>query len=144
MKKIVIGPHVVEWVAKRTNEHGNFGAAIGIGLEQDGQLIAGVAFSDWNGVNVSMHVASDGSRRWLSREYLYVCFDYAFRTAGVRRITGLVGEGNAEARRFDEHIGFKEEARLKGAHPTGDLIVYAMWRHECRWLKLKDRKHEVA
>lgn len=124
---------MVEWVAKRTNDFGNYGAAVGIGFERDGGLIAGVVYNEFNGVNICMHVASDGSKRWLTREYLRACFDYPFHQAKVKRVTGLVGEGNHEARRFDEHLGFKLETRLKGAHPTGDLLVYVMWREDCKY-----------
>lgn len=132
---ILVGQAVVEWVAKRTNEFGNFGSAVGIGWLRNGELVAGVAYSEFNGVNIQMHVASDGSRRWMTREYLWACFDYPFNQAGVKRITGLVGEGNLEARRFDEHLGFTHEATLKGAHPTGDLLIYRMWKADCRFLR---------
>lgn len=132
---LVVGDEVVRWVAHRTNEYGNFGAAVGIGWARDDRLVAGVVYNEWNGVNLCMHVASDGTRRWLTREFLRVAFDYPFNQAGVRRVTGLVGEGNAEARRFDEHLGFKLETRLTGAHPTGDLLVYVLWRDDCRWLR---------
>lgn len=131
---IVTGQRIVEWVAKRTNEYGNFGAAVGIGWERGGSLVAGVAYSDYNGVNMLMHVASDGSKRWMRREFLRVCFDYPFNQAKVRRVTGLVGEGNLAARRFDEHLGFVLETTLQDAHPSGDLLVYVMWKRNCRWL----------
>lgn len=131
---LVIGPEVVEWVAKRVNEHGNFGAAQGIGWAKGGELVAGVVFNDFNGPNICMHVASDGTKRWMTREFLRTCFDYPFNQCGVKRITGLVGEGNVEARKFDEHIGFVLETQLWGAHPTGNLMVYVMWRYQCRWL----------
>jgi RimJ/RimL family protein N-acetyltransferase len=134
---IVTGDSVVQWVAERTGEHGNYGAAVGIGWEEGGKLRAGVVYSDFNGVNLCMHVASDGTKRWLRREYLRACFDYPFNVAGVRRVTGLVGEGNAEARKFDEHLGFKLETVLWGAHPTGNMMVYVMWRDMCRWLEDK-------
>ena len=68
---IVIGQPVVEWVAKQTNDFGNFGCAVGFGVESDGQLIAGVVFNEYNGVNMNIHVASDGSRRWISKR---LCF----------------------------------------------------------------------
>lgn len=131
---LIIGQHVVQWVAARTNEYGNFGAAVGIGWQTDSALVAGVVYSDYNGANMLMHVASDGTRRWLCREYLCVCFDYPFNQAKVERVTGLVGEGNIEARKFDEHLGFELETTLKRAHPTGDLLVYVMWKRRCRWI----------
>jgi len=138
---IVTGQQVVEWVAGRTNEFGNFGSAVGIGWEKKGHLVAGVAYSDFNGVNMLMHVASDGTKRWLTREYLRVCFDYPFNQAKVGRVTGLVGEGNSEARQFDEHLGFERETTLRGAHPTGDLIIYVMWKDRCKWISQDFSKH---
>lgn len=137
---LVIGQSVVEWVAKRTNEFGNFGAAIGIGWQKDSKLVAGVVYSDYNGVNMQMHVASDGTKRWMTREYLRVCFDYPFNQAKVKRITGLVGEGNVAAQKFDEHLGFERETTLRGAHPTGDLIVYVMWKERCKWISQDSSK----
>ena len=131
---LIIGPGVVEWVAKRTHEFGNYGAAQGIGWKDKGEIVAGVVYSDFNGVNCLMHVAAVGSR-WLRREYLWTCFDYPFNQLKLRRVTGLVGEGNKQARRFDEHLGFELETTLKLAHPSGDLLVYVMWREKCRWLK---------
>lgn len=125
-------------MANRTQEHGNYGAAVGIGWQAAGEIRAGVVYNDYNGVNLCMHVASDGTKQWLRREYLWTCFDYPFNQARVSRVTGLVGEGNIEARRFDEHLGFKLETRLKGAHPTGDLLVYVMWRDDCKWLREKN------
>jgi RimJ/RimL family protein N-acetyltransferase len=138
---IVTGPAVVEWVAKRTNEHGNFGAATGIGVEREGKLIGGVVYNEWNGVNCNMHVAAENGH-WLSRTALWYFFDYPFNQLKVNRVTGLVGEGNLHAREFDEKVGFSLETTLKGAHPTGDMLVYVMWRKDCRWLNLERPKDE--
>lgn len=141
MKRLVIGNFVVEWVAHKTEEFGNYGAAQGIGLQEfrngHWELVAGVVYNEFNGANINMHVASDGSRRWMNRQYLWTCFDYPFNQCKVKRITGLVGEGDMEARKFDEHIGFELETRLKDAHPTGDMLVYVMRKPQCRWLNIK-------
>lgn len=132
---LVIGKQVVEWVAKKTNEYGNFGTDIGIGWERNGELIAGTAYANWNGVNVEAHVASDGSRKWLTKEYLWTIFDYPFNQLKVNRVTLCIGEGNTSSFGFAIHLGFKIEAQLTGAHPTGDLLVLRMFREECRWIK---------
>ena len=131
---IVTGQAVVEWVAKRTNEFGNYGCAVGIGWTHDDVLVAGVAYNEYNGANIQMHVASDGTKLWMRREFLWACFDYPFNQAKVRRVTGVVSEGNKSAQKFNEHLGFKLEARLKDAHPTGDLLVYVMWKDNCKWV----------
>ena len=42
---------------------------------------------------------------------------------------------NTDARRFNEHLGFREEARLMGAAADGgDVLLYVMWKEECRFL----------
>ena len=132
---ISIGQGVVDWVAKKTNEFGNFGGAQGIGWLKRGELVAGVAYGDWNGVNVVAHIASDGSKRWLTREYLAVIFDYPFKQLKVNRITCMIGGNNHDSRRLCEHLGFELETTLKGAHPSGDLLVYRLWRQDCRYLR---------
>lgn len=132
---LVIGPEVVAWVAKQTNEFGNFGAATGIGWERGGQLVAGVAYNDFNGPNCCTHIVLSGA---MSREFLRVIFDYPFNQLKVSRITGLVGEGNQKSRNLCLKLGFIEEARLTGAHPTGDLIVFKMGRNECKWLRMTE------
>lgn len=130
---IYIGPGVVEWMRSRSSEIGD-SPAQGIGWVEKDELIAGVAYTDFNGVNLNMHVVAVPGRKWLRREFLFTCFDYPFNQCKVRRVTGLVGEGNKEARRFDEHLGFVLETTLEKAHPTGDLLVYRMFREECRWI----------
>ena len=107
-----------------------------IGLRRDGELVAGAVFEGFNGQNVWAHIAAIPGARWLSRDFLRACFIYAFRVCGVQRVSGYVNESNLAARRFDEHLGFREEARLRGAAPDGsDVIVYVMWRQDCRFLE---------
>ena len=133
----LIGP----WVCEQTGGSWHTGLGTTIGLVRDGKLVAGVLYEGWNGASLQMHVASDGSRRWMNREYLWFCFWYPFEQIKVRRINGIVPASNAAARRFDEHLGFVLEATLKDAHPDGDLLLYRMFRHECRWLR---RNHAHA
>jgi len=132
---IVVGKGVVDWVAKQTNEYGNFGTDVGIGWERHGKIVAGVAYANWNGVNVECHIASDGSRRWLTKQYLWTIFDYPFNQLGAKRITVCVGSGNADSTRFVKHLGFTIEATLKDAHPTGDIHIYRMDRQDCRFIR---------
>ena len=132
----VVGP----WVCARIGGTWINGRGTTIGLQRSGELVAGILYEDCNGVNVNMHVASDGSRRWMTRELLHFAFWYPFEQLGVKRVTGTVPASNDDARRLDEHLGFVLEARLEKAHPDGDLLIYRMFRHECKWLR-SDRAH---
>lgn len=109
-----------------------------IGLERNGELIAGVVYEGFNGHNIFMHVAAQPGARWLTRSYLRACFAYPFEQCRVHRITGYVEANNLNARRFDEHIGFTEEARLRGAASDGgDAIIYVMYKKDCRYVDSK-------
>jgi len=137
---LVVGKGVVEWVAKQTAEFGNFGTDIGIGWEKAGTLVAGVAYANWNGVGVECHIASDGTKQWLTKKFLHTILDYPYNQLKVKRITVCVGEGNSNSRRFVEHLGFQLEARLEDAHPTGALLVYRMFAKDCKYVEIQDAK----
>ena len=110
----------------------------GIGLERNGELVAGVLYDDYNGSNVWMHVAAHTGRRWLVRDYLYICFRYPFIQLDLNRVTGWVEENNKDARRFNEHLGFEKEAVLKNAGRNGqDVFLYVMHKQDCKWIKAK-------
>lgn len=103
-----------------------------LGLERDGELIAGVIYEGFNGYNVWMHCAIPGR---LTREFLNACFHYPFVQLGCKRVSGYVEASNIKARIFDEHLGFRPEARLRGAASDGgDVILYAMTREGCRYV----------
>ena len=137
-KRIISDPgRVWEFVHKRTGTPATAGMK-GLGLEQDGELIAGVLYEGFTGHNIWMHVAAEPGARWMTREYLRYCFYYPFVEAGVDRVSGWVEASNTAAQRFDEHLGFREEARLKGAaRDGGDVILYVMWRKDCRYVDSK-------
>lgn len=130
----IFGPAVIDWVAQRTNPNGYFGNGTGIGWRRDGKMVAGAVYMNWNGVNVDVHIASDCSRRWLTRRALQFAFAYPFVQLGARRVTAEIGEGNADSRRFAEHLGFELECKKQDAHPTGALFVYRMTPAMCRYL----------
>ena len=138
MKTVIYGQEsrILPWVGSRIDED-DFGDAAAIGLEEDGELIAGVVFNWWTGPSISMHVAAVPGRRWMTKDYLYRCFAYPFLQVKCNRVTGLVREDNLDAQRFD-HLGFKREGLIrKGASDGSNLILYGMLKEECRWLEIK-------
>lgn len=108
----------------------------GLGLERDGELVAGVLYEGYNNHNVWMHVAAEPGGKWLNREFLRYVFYYPFVELGCKRVSGYVEASNKAARRFDEHLGFQQEAVLQGAASDGgDVILYVMRRENCRYLE---------
>jgi hypothetical protein len=105
-----------------------------IGFLKHGKLVAGVIFDNKGESNVCMHVAGVG-KHWLTPEFLFACFDYPFNQLGLRRVTGLVPKKNKQARKFDEHLGFKLEGTMKHALKNDDLLVYGLLKENCRWIQ---------
>lgn len=138
-KRIIIDDKdgVSAWVAERIPNCSPWDLPFeAIGLEQDGELIAGVVYDGYiEGARVNMHVAGVG-KRWLTREFLSVCFKYPFVQLGVNVVIGLVESTNEAALKFDKHLGFTEACRIEGGAKDSDLIVLTMPRKTCRFLGL--------
>lgn len=122
-----IGP----WVCERTGGRYEPTCSQAIGWESDGELVAGTLYDQYNGRSICMHVAAE---KPVTRAYTRACFSYAFEHLGVQKVLGLVDSTNSAALRFDRHLGFVEEARIKDAGKFGDLIVLSMTRPQCRWI----------
>jgi RimJ/RimL family protein N-acetyltransferase len=108
----------------------------GLGLEKDSELIAGVLYEGYTGVAVWAHVAAIPGARWLNRDFLRYSLEYAYTEMGCKHIFGWVEAGNIQARRFDEHLGFRPVAQIEGAGKDGGaVVIYRMDRDDCRFLK---------
>ena len=115
----------------------SFGPGHSIGaVDPAGNPLGGFFYEGFNGVNCFAHVAGKPGGRWLSRDLLLHAVCYPFLQLGVKRVTGWVEASNTAARKLDEHLGFVEETRLKGAAKDGgDVIVYVLWKESCRFLE---------
>tara|TARA_R110000803_G_scaffold44377_3_gene93967 strand:- start:627 stop:1043 length:417 start_codon:yes stop_codon:yes gene_type:complete len=133
--------HPKEDIAKLVSEavgidqHMPFENYSALGLVKNNQLIAGVIYNHFTETSIMAHIAGKPGKRWLNRDFLFAMFDYPFNQLGVNRITGLVAKKNKEARRFDEHLGFKYEGNMRHALADDDMLIYGMLKRECKWLK---------
>jgi RimJ/RimL family protein N-acetyltransferase len=126
----IVGP----WVAERTGGTWFEGRGTAIGkLNEEGDLVAGVLYEDWNGVNINEHIAAEGN--WASKKFLWVMFHYPFCQLKVKRITAPVCSTNEKVIKLVEHMGFTLECRLSQATPRGDLLIYRMFKEECRYIR---------
>lgn len=105
----------------------------------DGELAGGVIYTNFNVRSVQIHVAAF-TPKWLTRDFLWMCFDWPFNRMGVDVVYGPVDSSNDHALQFDLRLGFVEEARLVGGSPTGDIVILSMRRHQCRWLNYTPRQ----
>lgn len=106
----------------------------GLGIEEDGQLIAGVVYDSYEeGARISSHCAGIG-KRWLNKTFLHMMFDYPFNQLKVNVVINTVSSNNKDSMRFTEHLGFKQVARIEGGASDGDLIIYALYKKDCKWI----------
>jgi RimJ/RimL family protein N-acetyltransferase len=105
----------------------------------DGELLGGVIYTDFTGESLFCHIASFHNP-WVSRDLLWVVFDYPFNQLGVKRIFGRIPETNLAAIGLNQHMGLKTIAVIPGVykHGVGSRIM-CIERADCRFLKIKPR-----
>ena len=133
-RHIVAGSFVVDWIAKTNGHCGTYSGAVGIGVAKNGHLLGGIAFCDYRGVSIQIHTASTKSKTWVTREWLHVMFDYAFRQLKVKKIFGIISAGNDDVLRFGLKMGFKIETRIADVFANGDALVIYITPAMCKWL----------
>ena len=136
MRRIILNERdrCAEWARARIPHVPSWGEwCEAIGLEDDG-LLAVVVYNLYSGADIAMHIAAVPGARWMTRSFLRAVFRYPFVQLECRRVSGFVPASNAAALRFDRHLGFVDEGRMREALPNGeDVIVLGMLKRECRW-----------
>ena len=108
----------------------------GIGLEREGELVAGVLFEGWNYQSIWAHVAAEPGSRWLNKEYLRFICSYPFETCEVKMVLGYMDASNTQALRFARHLGFKIETRItQAASDGGDILILKLREKDCKYTK---------
>lgn len=116
--------------------------AYAIACEVGDEIAAVTVWSGFDQCNCLISIASDGSRRWMTREFLYRSFAYPFVQLGLPRVTAKVDEINSDSLRLGFHLGFIEEGRMRRAAPGGrDEIIMGLLKENCRWIDLNLAKH---
>lgn len=129
MKIVSSKQTVAPWVAKKL--FGRFNPDEAIGLEKNGELVAGVIYENWNRRSIVCHIVIDGR---MTPSYLAAIFHYPFMYLGVDKIIAPVAESNEESIKFVENLGFEREATLSDAHPDGAILLYTIKRTACRFI----------
>jgi RimJ/RimL family protein N-acetyltransferase len=104
----------------------------------EGEIVAGVTFTNFDGANVWMDCAAEPGTRWLDRRGLWAIFHYVFEQLGCVRCSVMIPENNDKSLKLVQQAGFKYEATLERAAPEGkDMLIYRMFKEDCRWLGRK-------
>jgi RimJ/RimL family protein N-acetyltransferase len=106
-------------------------------VDDDGNLIGGCAFTLYTGAGGSITVHVAGDRGWVSRTLIVTLFHYVFGVADCRKVFAPVHETNAQMLAILPRMGFRAEHTVLDVYPgeQRDLILFGMYKHECRWLR---------
>jgi len=105
-------------------------------VDASGKLLGGVIYDGCTGSCIFIHQAGF-SKHWLSRDMLWVAFDYVFNQLKCSKVCGTIPSCNQPLLALNLKLGFKVEAVIVDGYPGADMLVLSMTRDECRWLKLK-------
>jgi hypothetical protein len=102
--------------------------------------LGGVVYESYTGEGGSVLGSLAGvTKHWLTKDFMYCAFDFAFNTMKVRKILGHVNANKTSVLAFDFALGFQFEAEIEGVYPDGNCIIVSMTRDQCRWLEPKFR-----
>ena len=124
---------ISRWVAERTKVV-NFGPAREIGVVRDGQIVAGVVYSNFREGNIEATLAIT-DKRWASRAVLKGLFMYPFKQLGCRRITCVIPADNTASVKLCTKLGFRIEGRCRQVFGPVDGIICGMIAADCKWIQ---------
>jgi RimJ/RimL family protein N-acetyltransferase len=131
-----IDDYVRAWVAKRIGIRG-FGPSTAIGVQKDGQLIAGAVYHDYRDGQVEASLSAD-SPKWATRSVLFSLFAYPFIQMDANRLLVTCDESNKKAMKMNRQLGFTPEGILRQMYYPNDAIIWGMLKDECKWLTKKE------
>lgn len=137
---------MVAWAEARIHLWTARADAQALGVERDGALVGVVVFDTFGPKACMVHVASDGSRRWLTRGLIRRVCAYLWRQCGFGRVTMIVDARNAAAINLCLRFGAVQEGCLReAAYGGGDQLLFGVLSRDCvRWLDARPRKQYKA
>jgi RimJ/RimL family protein N-acetyltransferase len=103
-------------------------------VDDNGDFICVVVFSNFSMRNIDLSIVMEKKKvtpRGIIRMFNDV-FGYVFNTLQAARVTGLLRGKNEEAKRINEHFGFKLEGVMRKAFDNDDLHIYGFLAEDYR------------
>ena len=94
-----------------------------------------VVFTNMTVHNCEMSIATDGKGDWATRDFLKVCYGYAFNQMKLRRVTVVIETSNKKSLKLCEKLGHTKEGLLLNWYGSKDGICMRMLSDECKWIQ---------
>lgn len=121
-----VAPALLAWMKERIGPCGAFDPedcrTIAHAIEHDDgriEILCVVALNRWTPFSCEGNIASDMSKRWMTRDFAFAVYDFVFRHAGKTRFNFTVSVDNAEAIEMHERLGHRRIATLEDAFGEG-------------------------
>lgn len=99
--------------------------------DREPEILAVVAINRWSPFACEGNVASDGTRRWFTREFAFTVYDFVFRHAAKTRFNFTVSVDNEAAITMHKKLGHSYVARLEDAFGEDkDALMYGLTRKQ--------------
>lgn len=126
-------PSIRRWAEKQLDCR--FGKCYTIANQFGGRIKSVAVYSNFRGCGAEISLYSEGG---ITRDFIRVCFGYAFDFCKWNRLTALVKPDNKKSIRLIERMGFVKEGVIRCATDNGeDLVIYGLLREECKWVAEK-------
>jgi hypothetical protein len=130
-----------EWVMTRVGGIYNEKTDHVVAMHQNGRIAGGLVYTGYLGASIMMHSAGTEGN-WVTKDFLWMIFHYAFVQLGCRKVLGLVQSSNARALSINMRLGFIPAARIPETYVDGsDLIILTMDKAQCKWLAMTPDKY---
>lgn len=109
-----------------------------IGVEEDGDLVAGVIYHNYSGAYGTIELSAySTTRSWTDRSVVRFLFDYPFYQLGCRQVLARHSEHNSRARRIWNALGGIEVRLPKMRSDTEDEIVAILTKQAWETSRIK-------
>ena len=132
---------LLEWAQEKIGFAGtwpNGARALGVLDDKTGAIRAVlVTVHTYTGI-IDAHIASDGSRKWATRNILGGLFGYMFIYHKARRVQVVIDPENTNSVFMVHKMGFVFEGRVAASLDNGkDGMILGMTPDQCKWIKGK-------
>jgi hypothetical protein len=111
-------------------------------VDEDDEFMCVVVMTNFSARNIDLSIVISDKRAPRPKETVSMfneIFGYVFDKLRVVRVTGLLRGKNVEAKRINEHFGFKPEGVVRKAFEDGDdLCIYGFLAeeyHNHKWFR---------